>query len=300
MDLIEEFRKDLLTRGLSKYTVSAYPRYVRAFERFAGGDLLAVDQDALIDYIEFLRGNKLTLSSMMRYFSAIAVFYDFLVWKKIVSVNPVSHTFRKRYLREYKSHTKSQQRKCLTVAEAKRLVESVLTIREKAVIVTFLKTGIRRSELSNIDIEDLDMENMTIHLKDTAKRSNEIVYFDAETSKVLERWLSRREKLAKGTQALFLDSLGHRFSPDQIAVMVVKYATAIGLHKPDSPRLEDKLTPHCFRHFFTSQLLENHCPREYVMELRGDSRREAVDIYNHIDKKLLKESYLSSIPQLGL
>jgi len=49
-----------------------------------------------------------------------------------------------------------------------------------------------------------------------------------------------------------------------------------------------------------NRLIEAGMPRDYVKELRGDARREAIDIYNHIDKKMLKESYLTCMPQLGI
>ncbi|HEC93554.1 MAG TPA: recombinase, partial [Candidatus Atribacteria bacterium] len=65
-------------------------------------------------------------------------------------------------------------------------------------------------------------------------------------------------------------------------------------------KLEDHFSVHCFRHYFTTHLLRNGMPREYVKELRGDARNEAIDIYHHIDKDELRKSYLAHIPQLGI
>jgi len=81
---------------------------------------------------------------------------------------------------------------------------------------------------------------------------------------------------------------------------VVRYATKVGLHDPESERIEDHFTPHCFRHWFTTHLRRNGMPREYIKELRGDTRDEAIDIYHHIDRKDLRESYLACIPKLGI
>jgi integrase/recombinase XerD len=53
-------------------------------------------------------------------------------------------------------------------------------------------------------------------------------------------------------------------------------------------------------HCFTTYLLEGGMPREYVKELRGDSRKDAVDLYNHIPKENLREAYLAALPQFGL
>jgi integrase len=60
------------------------------------------------------------------------------------------------------------------------------------------------------------------------------------------------------------------------------------------------LGPHRFRRWFTTWLLRNGMPREYVKELRGDKRGEAIDIYHHIDRQELRKAYLAYIPKLGV
>ena len=82
--------------------------------------------------------------------------------------------------------------------------------------------------------------------------------------------------------------------------MVEKVATQVGLHDPTSERMEDHFSPHCCRHWFTTHLRRADMPREFIQELRGDVWKEAIDIYDHIDRKELRESYLAHIPQLGI
>lgn len=74
----------------------------------------------------------------------------------------------------------------------------------------------------------------------------------------------------------------------------------MGYHNPESPNLEDHFGPHCFRHWFTTWLLRSGMPREYVKEVRGVVRREAIDIYHHIDREELRRAYLACIPKLGI
>jgi integrase len=64
--------------------------------------------------------------------------------------------------------------------------------------------------------------------------------------------------------------------------------------------LNKKFTPHCFWHFFTTWMRRAGCPRSIIQELRGDSRKEAIDIYDHITQTELKESYLRYIPKLDI
>jgi integrase/recombinase XerD len=76
------------------------------------------------------------------------------------------------------------------------------------------------------------------------------------------------------------------------------WAEKVGLHDPVSPRLEDHFTPHCCRHWFTTHLRRAGMPREFIQELRGDKRRDAIDIYDHIDMDELRRAYLAYIPKL--
>jgi integrase/recombinase XerD len=299
--ILDEFAADLRDRGLSKYTVLTYPKYALALSKFTGGDLLAVNEEMLGKYLSHLRAEGIAQTSLKRYFASLSTFYEFLVYKKYITLNPVSSAFKKRYLKSYKSHNPAQRRQCPTVEQV-RLFVAGIPLREKAPIVLLFKTGIRRSELTSLDVNDLDLEKLTIYLKPTGKRSNEVVYFDPETRLLLAKWLQRREKIKKknrdAEKALFLDSQGGRLQPVALYVMFRKHATFAGLHDPASEQLRDKLSPHCARHWFTTQLLERSCPREFVQELRGDNSIAAVDIYSHLDPKKLKQSYLDCIPSI--
>ena len=189
----------------------------------------------------------------------------------------------------------------MSIEEMSRLVNSILDPRDKAIVLLLAKTGIRRGELLRIDVDDINWEECSIRLKPTPKRSNRIVFFDEECALVLRRWLKVREKLNPKTKALFISyQTLERLSRNGVWNAVVKYAKRLGFHNPDSPRLEDHFGPHCFRHWFTTWLLRNGMPREYVKELRGDKRGEAVDIYHHIDKEDLRRAYLACIPKLGV
>jgi len=300
INLIEEFSADLKARGLSADTVELYPGYVKTLSKFNHGDLLGVDEDVLGSYIKHLRANKLKQTSINRYFSALNTFYKFLVYKKYIVSNPVTPV-KEHFLRQYKTHDTKQRRRYLSIEQTAMLVNSIYDSRDKAIILLMLKTGIRRKELSELDAKDIDMGNRTIRLKPTAKRSNEIVYFDDETAYVLKRWLKRRDNINEnGDPALFLDRFGRRLQTNPINVLFTKHAKAVGLHDPESDRLQDRFSPHCCRHWFTSRLVEAGCPRQYVKELRGDAGHDAIDVYTHIDKKKLQQAYEDCIPKLGI
>jgi len=189
----------------------------------------------------------------------------------------------------------------ITIEEMARLINSTLDIRDKAIITLLAKTGIRRKELITLDVDDIDWVEQSIRLKPTPKRTNRTAFFDDETAFILHRWIRVREsRNAQGTISLFINEQGGRLNRNGVYTAVTKAAEKVGLHNPNSDRMEDHFSPHNCRHWFTTNLRRNGMPREFIQELRGDVRKEAIDIYDHVDLKELRESYLAHIPQLGI
>jgi len=306
-ELLEMYEEDCYLRDLDDETIRRYLSSLRIFAEFLKGKgiytIEEVNMDVLREFLRYSREvRKVKYKTIENNFSALSSFYDFLTFEGIVPSNIVL-TFRKRYLRRYKKsgNGTSEERRLITLEELRKLLSVVDDPRDRAIIVLFAKTGIRREELINIDLDDIDWNTFSITLKPTPKRSNRTVFFDEECAVVLQRWLRVREMLQPRTPALFISyNTLQRLNRNGVWRAVVKYALKVGLHNPESPHLRDHFGPHCFRHFFTTYLIRNGMPREYVKELRGDARRDAVDIYNHIDREELRRAYLTYVPKIGI
>ena len=303
-ELIRRFREDCEIRGLSSESLRSYISNTKIFNRYLQDrnlDLLNVDRNVLRSFLEYLRKDRsVGLKTIGNYFTSIASFFEFLEYEGYVEKNPV-HSVRKRYIRNYKDNDEGQMRKLISVDEMTKLINSTLDVRDKAIITLLAKTGIRRKELITLDVDDIDWVDQSIRLKPTPKRTNRTVFFDDETAIVLHRWIVAREtRNEKGIKALFVNNEGGRLNRNGVYLAVAKPAEKIGLHNPKSERMEDHFSPHCCRHWFTTHLRRAGMSREFIQELRGDVRKEAIDIYDHIDKKELRESYLAHIPQLGI
>jgi len=302
--LIEDFCQDCKLRGMTLESIRRYKSSLLIFAEFLlgkGVDINDVNIHLLRDFLQhILYERNVKHKTVENYFSALSAFFDYLAFEGLVSNNVVL-PFRRRYLKRYKQGFDDPERKLLSVEEMSRLVASIMDPRDKAIAVLFAKTGIRRGELLRLDVDDIHWEDYSVTLKPTPKRSNRIVFFDDECAVVLRRWLRVREKLNPKTKALFVSYQSlNRLDRNGLYTAIVKYAKRLGFHDEDSPRLEDHFGPHCFRHWFTTWLLRNGMPREYVKELRGDRRSEAIDIYHHIDKQELRKAYLAYIPKLGV
>lgn len=304
--LLEEFIVDAELQGLSEGTITTYRSQLAYFLEWLDGDVKAVSRDELKHFLSHLKNGRtamdgsigLSASTLNSYFSALNSFYSFLRYEDIVEENPIPN-FRERYLDTVQQST-SSDRQLISVEEMSMLVQATLDVRDRAIIILLAKTGIRRNELVTIDCDDIDWEEQSIRLNGTKKRSNVLVFFDGETAQVLERWLATREQNDADTDALFTNQYGGRLKRSGVYKAVTKHAESVGLHNPDSTDQQDRFTPHCCRHWFTTHLRRSGMPREFIKELRGDTRGETVDIYDHIDREELRESYLAHIPSLGI
>lgn len=306
-ELIERFIKDCQLRGLTPESIRGYKGNLRIMSKFlrrSGFSLLTLDKETLKTVLRYLLEERgVSTRTAGDYFSALSSLYQFLIWEGLAKANPIL-PFRERYLRQYKTHRNNPnaKRKLISVEEMMMLINSVLDPRDKAIITLLAKTGIRRGELIDIDLGDINWEEQSLRLKPKAKRSNRTIYFDDETAIILRRWLRARENytVKQGCKALYVGLRGERLGRNGVYYAVTKHAERVGLYDPDSDRMEDHFTPHCCRHWFTTHLRRNGLSREFLKELRGDSRSEAVDIYDHIDPKELRRAYLAAIPRLEI
>lgn len=303
MTLIEGFLRDCELRRLSPETTRGYRyclRIISGILKHKGLSMVRVDREALTEILMYLTSQAYAYNTLVQYFSALSGFCDYLIWEGVAETNHVN-SFRKRYLRQYKKQH-DPERKLVSIEEMAMLINSILDPRDKAVVTLLAKTGIRRGELIRIDLDDIDWVERSIMLKPHPKRSNCMVFFDDECARILSRWVRAREgyTVKPSCEALFVNEQGGRLERHGVDRTIKKHATRVGLHNPGSKRIEDHFTPHCCRHWFTTHLRRNGMRRELIKELRGDARKEAIDIYDHIDKKELKRAYSAAIPVLAI
>lgn len=302
--LIKDFIRDCRLRELSEESIRGYKSNLLIFNKFLHRQrisFLKVDKEVLKEFLRYLRENrKVSQKRIENYFSSLSSFYEYLAYEGSMQSNPVIRV-RKRYLRSYKKGDKSDaKRKLIGIEEMGMLINSILDARDKAIVTLLAKTGIRRGELIRTDLEDINWQEQSITLKPARKRSNRVVFFDDECARILKRWMSIREKLGAKSKALFPGENKDRICRNAVYDAVAKWAAKLGLHNPESKRMEDHFSPHCCRHWFTTWLRRNGMSREFIKELRGDKRKDAIDIYDHIDREELRKAYLAFIPQLGI
>jgi integrase/recombinase XerD len=209
--LLLDFLQDCQVRNFSPRTIQSYKSNLKYF---LSRHSVEISPEILKDFLVHIRDEKgYSPSTVENYFAAISSFYDFLEWEGVAK--NIIPPFRKRYLRYYKEQ-RHEERQLINLEQMKDLIDSAEWIGHKAIFIFFAKTGIRRQELIDLDVQDLYLSKGYALLKPHAKRSNRMVFIDDECSQVLEQYLNWRQDHKIKNKALFIGVQGSRISRDAV------------------------------------------------------------------------------------
>lgn len=239
-------------------------------------------------YLGQMRDGGLAKATLRRRVSAWRSFYRYLFREGIIISNPLTSVATPRQDRRLPLFLYDDQ--CMELLEAPGS-KSPLGLRDRAVLELFYSSGLRISELTGLDLDDVDYLAGEALVKGKGNRER-LVPVGSWALKALERYLSlSRPLLIKGQegQALFLNYAGARISDRGISKMVAKYVQLLSLARG--------VSPHTLRHTFATHLLENGADIREVQELLGHSRLSTTQIYTHLTREKLKQVYLKSHPR---
>ena len=282
-DLIEEFLRYLLIdKGYSNNTIESYKRDLEKFLIFnKNKDINSIKNNDLKEYIKYLNEEKLNEKSIARNISSIKSFYKFLSIQKYIVSNPSDAL--------YQPKLKKSLPIILTEEEVLKLLDIKLTdnfsYRNKAMLELMYATGIRVSELVNLKLQDIDLNQDII--RTFGKGSKERVIPIGDYAKeYLEKYIYeyRGSMLKKEmNEYLFLNNHGKKMSRQGFFKIIKKIAGEKGITKD--------LSPHTLRHSFASHLLKYGADLRTIQELLGHSDISTTQIYTHITNEELKKNY---------
>ena len=284
---IELFNKSLKTeRDVSEHTLKAYAKDLKEFVSFIDIDKTPQDVDNLDirSFLASLYHKKLKKSSIARKLASIRAFYKYLYREGYVKKNPaklVSSPKVQKYLPRF-----------LTIDEAFTLMETpkgdtFQATRDKAVLELLYSSGLRVSELTMLDINDIDITESVMRVKGKGKKER-ILPIGMKALEAMKNYLSERISKKKKSQSLFLNRRGGRLTQRSIRRIVVKYGRMIAL--------KGCLSPHVLRHTFATHLLHSGADLRSIQELLGHSSLSTTQKYTHVDISHLMEVYDKAHP----
>ena len=167
-----------------------------------------------------------------------------------------------------------------------------LGIRDRAILETLYSTGLRVSELTALNVSDIDLQGGILKARGKGSRER-IVPIGENATEKLTRYLDVRSKISRintdDSDALFLNRFGDRLSSRSIRKILDKYIRQTGL--------DERTSPHTLRHSFATHLLNQGANLRIVQELLGHKHLSTTQIYTHVTTTNLKKTYEEAHPQ---
>ncbi len=275
-------------RRLSPNSIKGYQRDLARFHDYLlerGDDFLHLTAHQLRDFVAQRHRSGAASRSIQRGLSAIRTFYHFLLREQVIDYNPAGGVSAPRGERRLPATLDVDQMESLLSGVGK----APLTVRDHAMFELIYSSGLRLSELANVDCGDINFEDSTIRV--VGKGSKErLLPVGKRARQAVQGWLRLREEMAsEGEQALFVSQRGRRIAPRTIQQRLEKLAQESGM--------ERRVHPHMLRHSFASHLLESSGDLRAVQEMLGHENIGTTQIYTHLDFQHLAEVYDQAHPR---
>ncbi len=292
LDLIQAYENYLTkVKQASNNTVSSYMRDIRQFSAWLQKErveILAVSQDHISAYLTYLQQQGKSGATASRTLASLKNFYSYVVTTGFLEESPVSGEL----------HVERGEKKLpqiLTGKEVELLLSQPASVdpkgfRDKAMLELMYATGIRVTELIDLNVEDVNLE-LGIVKCTSAKKSRAIPLYPAAL-KALSVYLRdvRAGMIAEPSEtALFVNVSGGRMSRQGFWKILKQYQTKAGIEKD--------ITPHTLRHSFAVHLLENGADLGSLQELMGHSDISSTQMYTHMINQKLKSVYSKCHPK---
>ena len=293
---LDEFKGYILVeKNFSQHTAKAYCSDVLDYIIWLDEtDCTQVDFAKIRDYLHFMQKYNYKKTTLARKIASIRTFYKFLFREKKIESNPAENIISPK------------RPKSLPKFLSKEEVEDILNninistpagYRNRAILELLWASGMRISELSGLNFENLNLENneITVFGKGAKER---IILITDRAKNYIEKYIEfARPLIAKGytlppisdDTPVFINKTGYRLQTRMIRNVINDIVKKIELPK--------HVTPHMFRHSFATHLIENGADLRVVQELLGHASISNTQIYTHISMQHMKDVYNETHPR---
>ena len=265
------------------------------------------DQKRLLHkYVAYLRGQRLSESSVRTYYTFVYKLVDFIgekplsnlikrdvelfVEQRIAAKNYAISTHRqcmsaiKHFLDlhpEIQIESPNLKRPpksrylptVLSKEEVLRILTATRNLKHRAILAMIYSSGLRIGELLNLKLKDLDVERRQVFIRNSKGRKDRVVVMAESILPLLHNYISTytpKEFFAEGRD-------GEKYHAESVRAFLKESCRRAGIRK--------RVTPHCLRHSYATHMLENGIDIRYIQELLGHSKPETTMIYTHVSRK---------------
>ena len=283
------FMTDIRHKSLN--TVESYKRDVTQYISYLDGtgvtDISSTTKTTVLSYLLYLQKEGRASSTVSRTLASLRSYYLFMMQNGVVKSNPTSNLEA--------PHVEKKIPKILSGEEVELLLEQPKNcdnkgIRDKAMLELLYATGIRVSELINLDVSDVNVPMSFVRCKGGKKER--IIPMGHQAKDALENYINNVRKYMvkdENETALFVNCSGARLSRQGFWKLIKYYQHIAGI--------ETDITPHTLRHSFAAHLLENGADLHSIQEMMGHADLSSTQVYSRMINSKIKDVYAKAHPR---
>lgn len=281
-----------IEKGLSKNTLESYRSDLEQFSDWLKTKDLSFSKTAkkdILSYLSFLFKSGLGSKTVARKLSSLKSFFRYLVFKSVIQIDPSNDIETPKLLKSIpKSISEKEIEKLLDAPDEK----TDIGLRDKTMIETLYSCGLRISELTNLELLNLNLRQGVIRVIGKGQKERLVPMGDQLIS-LLENYLvsTRKNYLKKkNSDFLFLSSRGQKMTRQSFWHRIKYYCINCGFEP-------EKISPHVLRHAFATHLLNNGADLRVVQLLLGHSDLNTTQIYTEVARQRLKRLHTEHHPR---
>ena len=283
------FMTDIRHKSLN--TVESYKRdvtqYISYLDVTGVTDISSTTKTTVLSYLLYLQKEGRASSTVSRTLASLRSYYLFMMQNGVVKSNPTSNLEA--------PHVEKKIPKILSGEEVELLLEQPKNcdnkgIRDKAMLELLYATGIRVSELINLDVSDVNVPMSFVRCKGGKKER--IIPMGHQAKDALENYIDNVRKYMvkdENETALFVNCSGARLSRQGFWKLIKYYQHIAGI--------ETDITPHTLRHSFAAHLLENGADLNSIQEMMGHADISSTQVYSRMMNSKIKDVYAKAHPR---
>jgi integrase/recombinase XerD len=291
-EIIERFEHYLKDeKNVSANTLSSYMRDIRQLAAYLDThtetDIVSADAETLAEYVLWQRESGKSVATVSRSIASMKSLYSYLFIQQIITANPATKLVT----------DKNTERlpQILTSREVELLLEQPRCVdakgyRDRAMLELLYATGMRVTELIDLDIGDVNLGAGVVRCH--SRNKERVIPMYPAAIKALEDYITlvRPQMIAVPDEpSLFVNVSGDRMSRQGFWKIIKYYQKKANIEKD--------ITPHTLRHSFAAHLLENGADIHAIQEMLGHADISSTQVYSHLVKKQLKDVYNKAHPR---
>ncbi len=274
----------IIERQLSSNTIDAYKRDLYSFFNYVNKGYKSVNKNDVINYITSLDMNP---KSINRHIVTLKNYFNFLEKNSMLSINPMEDIQGLK--------TKKSIPRVLSEEDIDKLLDieptNAFEFRNKAMLELMYSSGLRVSELLNLNVNDIDFDMNIVRIFGKGSKERIMPINEIATSYLYEYINVYRKTLLKNkiNDILFLNSRGESLSRQGFFKILKEIARDKGITK--------EISPHTLRHSFATHLLNHGADLRSIQTMLGHENIETTQIYTHVSNNMVKEEYENAHPR---